>query len=72
MFLGLDTDNKQNRTDLEQAARFQVIAATYYRAAQTYAVDRDWLLDIASSYYRSARRLMGIEEYEIIKICNSC
>jgi hypothetical protein len=63
MFLGLDTDNKQNRTELEQAARYQIIAAQYWRISQNIReLDRQYAVDIAASYYASARRLMGIED----------
>jgi hypothetical protein len=64
MFLGLETDNKQNRTDLEQAARFQVIAKSYYESVDLSQEDKEhfnWYRDLAAEYYASARRLMGVE-----------
>jgi hypothetical protein len=64
MFLGLETDNKWPRTELEQAARFQVIAAHYWKLGQPdyVPVYEPSYLELASSYYASARRLMGVEE----------
>jgi hypothetical protein len=66
MFLGLETDNKQNRTDLEQAARFQVIGYKYWNQARLkhHLYDEYHFMyydALASDYYRSARRLMGVE-----------
>lgn len=58
--------NVRERSDIEQAERYQIYAAHLFRCGQKM-MNKDMpnlatsYFDAANSYYRSARNLMGVD-----------